>query len=141
MNDLIVRIVLLGETERFRTVGETFRGERSVSRLNDFMLVVAGIGAIVFLFWLVATLMPKEERVRRIDSPRKLFKALCRAHGLDWFSRRTLWKLARQHSPQHPAVLFAMPDALDASMASNPSARQMAAYRRLRVQLFGDVTE
>jgi hypothetical protein len=137
MNDWLPQFALLAETERARAFSETFRGATSQPEITGFFWIATGICVLLLVSWIVYRLLPKENRPRTIDSPRGLFKALCRAHELDGASRRLLWRLAQQHHPQHPAVLFTTPESLEARLATSKSPREAAKYRRLREQLFG----
>jgi hypothetical protein len=71
------------------------------------------------------------------DSPRHLFRELCRAHRLPLASRRLLKRLAAAHGVSDPAILFVNSTHFDA--ASLPASLQPSAnqVKMLRNQLFG----
>jgi hypothetical protein len=101
------------------------------------LLVITWLVAVPVVIWLVAGLFNRERRKRTIYSPKKLFKALCRAHRLDRSARRALTKLAAAAHIAQPATLFVSPEAFDAHLATLKRASQIALYKQLREQLFG----
>jgi hypothetical protein len=103
------------------------------------LLIVAGIAAIValsFLIWIRSARRPA--RVFISNGPAKLFRELCRAHGLGYRSRRLLKRLASARNVASPALLFVEPEHFEPSAL--PASFQSSAQelRQLRAQLFDE---
>lgn len=119
-------------------LGREFRGDAALLSTND---VLMGIGALVgggLFFWLLKYLRNRQDRTRPFNSPRRLFRALCKLHGLSGRERSLLRRTAAMNSLKHPAQLFVMPDLLTAK-ASQVPARQAAEITALRDKLFGEL--
>lgn len=72
-----------------------------------------------------------------VDSPRRLFQELCRAHRLPWSSRRLLKRLAAARSVSPPATLFVEPAYFDAANLPPALQRSASQIQSLHRQLFG----
>ena len=128
---------LLADREKFRYMGENFRGEQARVDTHDVLLALLCLAALVFALWLLSAYVARREKARRTYSPRGLFQRLCQAHGLDRASRKKLWQLAQQERLEHPAQLFLEPERF--TKPSPLISRDAETYRALMRQLFGPV--
>ncbi len=87
-----------------------FRGERARWGIDDYVVAALLVAAVAIAVWILSRQAALLERRRHTNSPRALFRQLCRAHGLKFGNRRLLWQLARYHRLEHPARLFVEPD-------------------------------
>src|SRR5438045_2512532 len=94
---------LWADMELFRSLGSGFRGDRAKLTGGDFfawlgIIVVSGLALA-----LLSKLIARQERRRRFNNPRALFRDLCRAHQLDRTTRTLLRRLARHWKLPQPA--------------------------------------
>ncbi len=130
--------LLLGQG-RVMDMGREFRGDAAMLSTND---VLMGIGALVgagLFFWLLKVLRNRQDRKRTINSPRRLFRALCKLHGVSGRERALLRRTAAMNALKHPAQLFVMPDLLSSKATQLPP-KQAAEITALRDKLFGDLS-
>jgi hypothetical protein len=127
--------LLLAAKERVGDLGE-FR-LKDLPDIGPYELLIL---SSVTLMVLVTIICRKIARRRRRDfdynSPPRLFSELCRAHKLNWSSRRLLKQLALARDLKCAATLFVEPDYFDLTNlppALRPSAHEL---RQLRHQLF-----
>ena len=109
------------DSGRLNTVAERFQvGGYDVSVTQ---LVVWGVVVLVVatLLWKVALVIALRDS-QTYHSPARLFNDLCRLHGLDFPSRKLLWRLAKIRQLEHPAQLFLEPSWFDT--ASVPASLQ-----------------
>jgi hypothetical protein len=137
MSGWLADAVLLADQERFRTLGENLRQRRAGLSLTELLLAVACLAALLLAVWIAAHLLSRHQRERVIHHPRKLFRALSRAHAIGFWNRRTLWQLAQSADLSQPAMIFVRPDLLEARLQSVSNRRQQARYAQLRDKLFG----
>ena len=101
------------------------------------LLVLVGMAAIlvvVMLIWFRATRRPHRHFIT--NSAGRLFRELCRAHGLSYSTRRLLKQLSAARGLPSPALLFVEPKHFDPSTLPatlQPAARDL---QHLRAQLF-----
>jgi hypothetical protein len=114
-----------------------FDHQRPADGTNQMLVVVgmAAMVALVMLIWLRAS--RREKRPFSTNSSARLFRELCRAHGLSYANRRLLKRLAAARGLAGPAFVFVEPKHFDT--ANLPDGLQNSAddVRRLRAQLFG----
>lgn len=128
---------LLADAETpFEHLGAHFRGDRVRLGADDLAIVALGVVAVAFAAWLLTRCLSRQDRLGRFNHPRKLFRALCRAHQLDWRSRLLLRQLVRSQRIEPPALIFVdsrylAPERIDARLAS-----QSARIDWLRERLF-----
>lgn len=93
-------------TNPFEAMGRNFRGEYAqfhVSDLLSFLALVAVVGATAWFLW---RRLAREESGKPYYKPRRLFRELCDAHGLDTPERVLLRDLARAYGMEQPAQIF-----------------------------------
>jgi hypothetical protein len=71
------------------------------------------------------------------NSPRRLFRELCRAHGLDMARRRLLKRLAAARGELSPAVLFVQPECFDVDSLPHDWRDAASDIAELGERLFG----
>jgi hypothetical protein len=113
-----------------------FDHQRPADGVDQMILItaLAMLAAVVLLIWLRDGRRPQRHFVS--NSAAQLFRELCRAHGLNFSSRRLLKRLAAARGLASPAVLFVEPRHFDA--AKLPACLQPAAndLHHLRARLF-----
>jgi hypothetical protein len=116
--------------------GRNFREAEQNFQWTNVVLVVAIILAIVFALWLLLNYIAEREG-RSYHSPRKLFRELCHAHGLDRGSRQLLKRLASAHRLTHPSQLFLDPERFDVLQLDTTWVAERSTLESLRDQIFG----
>jgi hypothetical protein len=126
---------LLAQADRLQGMSQRFQsGGNRIDAVHVAMLVVAllGVGGVL---WKLARLNAQREGAS-FNSPRRLFRDLCRFHQLDWPSRRLLWRLARSHQLEHPARVFIEPAWFDAQRLPSSLRSYNHTFAQLQTQLF-----
>ncbi len=127
------------ESDRINTVAERFQVggyDVSVTQLVVLVIVLLLVAAVL---WKVARVIALRDG-QNFDSPARLFNDLCRLHGLDFPSRKLLWRLAKIRQLDHPAQLFLEPTWFDTAhvpASLQPFRPQLA---ELKQQLFAGRT-
>jgi hypothetical protein len=125
--------ILLAELHRGDSLSESFR---SHSGRDDVLLGLLMAAALVAALWAASRLLGLRRRRHDYNSPRQLFRALCKAHHLTWSDRALLARVARHYRLQDPGRLFLEPQRWD-EQALNPTfAMDLGRLRTLRKQLF-----
>jgi hypothetical protein len=111
-----------------------------LGRLLNFgpyeVLILAAVTLLVIVTIVWQTISRRRQRDFEYDRPARLFADLCRAHKLNWSSRRLLKHLAAARGLKSPATLFVEPiyfDMTNVPPALKPSAAEL---RQLRHKLF-----
>jgi hypothetical protein len=141
MNAIFCHLNLLAERSNiFRDMGSGFREKRESFDPTDLLwwLFVAAI--VVAMFAGIASLLARQDKRRLYNSPRALFRALCKAHALDRSSRLLLKQIARAQNLSVPARLFLEPDRFDSAMLTSDMRPQRDAVAALRKRLFFRMT-
>ena len=129
-------LAVLADATRWRSMGSRLRGSRARFDTGDLLLGLLLLVAVLAGVLVLSRLVARQERHRRHNNPRSLFRGLCRAHGLDRPSRRLLAQLARSGRLAHPAVLFLEPHRFEAhALGPNLRAKQ-ADLEALRDRIF-----
>src|SRR5882757_5191665 len=88
-----------------------------LGRLLDFgpyeVLILAAVTLLVIVTVVWQTISKRRQRDFEYDRPARLFADLCRAHKLNWSSRRLLKHLAAARGLKCPATLFVEPEYFD----------------------------
>ncbi len=133
--------VLLAEADSWREMGRDFRVDHT--KLDPSLIIatlVVLIAVIAFLGFL-HRLMNRREGRRLYNSPKQLFRSLCRLHELTAADRRTLVQLARSERLPQPASLFLDPDRFTTALKSPPWQSQRQQLERLRTKLFAGLDD
>jgi hypothetical protein len=127
--------ILLAQQGRIADMGRNFRGSNAQLSRDDLLIFSIGILAVACLLALLRRLAQGAPR-RPVNSPRRLFRDLCRLHGLDRGSRLLLVRLARYQKLDHPGRLFVEPERFEPGNLG-PLASKQQRYREIRERLFG----
>jgi hypothetical protein len=111
-----------------------FKGLPNVGPYELLILSIVTLLVIVTIVW--QSISRHRRRDFDYNRPARLFADLCRAHNLNWSSRRLLKHLAAARDLKCPATLFVEPEYFD--MANIPPALKASAseVRQLRHRLF-----
>ncbi len=129
-------MALLADQGRLNEMGRHFRqggGGVSFAQMLIFVLVLVGIGVAI---WLLGRFVSSRERRGYYDA-HALFRELCRAHGLDFRSRRLLRRVAQRQQLALPARLFVEPQRFDAAIYDSDLAEHREQLEQLRTKLIG----
>ena len=103
---------LLAQQGRLEQLGRRFRPGAGRTGADNLMIWIIIALAIALAVWLLSQWFNAHEQ-SCFSSRRGLFRILCRAHGLDWSSRRLLARLARHQGLRDPGRLFLEPNRFD----------------------------
>ena len=95
-------------------MGRRFRRGNSSFDAAEVVTLLAVIAVVAAIAWLIARYVKLREK-RNTSSPQHLFRELCRAHQLDWPSRKLIQSLAKAHGLSDPARMFVEPHRFNAS--------------------------
>jgi hypothetical protein len=133
---LIDQLLLLARRQDLRGMSEGFRS-RSMGDNAAEVAVVAGVLVVIcIVLLLIGRYARRFENVKSYDSPAELFRELCRAHGLDWPTRRLLKRLAAEWDLAHPASLFVEPERFNPAILPATWNQHADELERLRAKLF-----
>lgn len=136
MIELLTSGMLLARMSWFENLSRQWGSGNSRFGATHFVLLtlaVAGLAAIA-----VWARQVRSKGERQYNNPRALFRALCRAHGLDHGSRRLLDQLARQQRLADPARLFLEPERFEPAHLGATLKSQQARFATLRDRLFAE---
>jgi hypothetical protein len=137
MNALAPLGELLAAPGSWRQMSSGFQGRKAQVDVADLIwLGVAVVVLLVFLWWLTR-LAARRDKTRMFTDDKSLFRALCRAHGLDRSSCRLLKRLAQWQRLSHPARLFLEPDRFHTTNIGPELRRQQASLEAVRDKIFG----
>jgi hypothetical protein len=131
--------ILFAEADHWREMGRDFRVDHD--KLDPTLIIASVIvlTTVVLFLWFLHRMMNRQEGRRVYNSPKQLFRSLCRLHELSGPERRALTSLARGEQPTQPAILFLSPERFDAAIAVTKSASQRNLLENLRAKLFADL--
>ena len=125
---------LLAQSDRFSDLGGRFQDAGNDPTGSHLLLggvvILAAVGVYV-----VARYLGFLDRGGRRNQ-RRLFRELCKLHGLDWPSRKLLLRVAVVQQVETPAQLFLQPEKFNtqpAAPALEPFTHQI---EKLRARLF-----
>ncbi len=100
--------------DRWSTFAGQFRDGGSQVSITSLVVLGVVVLVAVIVLWKVARVMALRDG-QSYHNPTRLFHDLCRLHGLDFPSRKLLWRLAKIRQLEHPARLFLEPTWFDAA--------------------------
>lgn len=138
MNAAGIPPVLFAQAENWREMGRDFRVDHA--KLDPTLIIVSVIVLVAVVTFLIALhrLMNRQEGSRQYNSPKQLFRSLCKLHELTSAERRLLSQVARTHQLAPPGLMFLAPEKLDATIAAASTA-QRKPLEALRAKLFSDL--
>jgi len=102
----------------------------------DLLPFGIGLALLAMGVAIVVAIVKRNDMSQPCDDPKKLFRELCRAHGLDFASRRLLYRLATAHQLAQPAEVFLTPAMFQADQLPPQLRAQAGQLQRLRQRLF-----
>ena len=117
-------------------LGRGFRGATSQLKWTDFLPYIAATALMAGGFAIYAYLKRRSDMTVRCDDPKKLFRELCQAHGIDSRGRRLLWRLASAWNFAQPAEVFLTPAAFEPSRVPGDLRGRLDELKQLRSRLF-----
>lgn len=143
MNEQLIQrsgALLFGDqADVLRSMSRGFHGKDAELDLGTVLSCLLVAAAFFIAISLLSRWAAPKERSGSYRSPRELFRAMCRAHGLDGTQRRLLLRLARSRQMPQPAALFLQPESFAASTLSPELAGQTQAIQSLCATIFGDL--
>jgi len=117
------------------------RGAQRPTSLDarDWALVATVAVLVVLVLAVWSWYMDRREQRRPVNSPLRLFWALCGAHQLRWTDRWILWRLARYQRLDDPARVFLEPQRLSTANLSPALRQRHSEIKTLREILFADL--
>lgn len=100
------------------------------------IFIVTGAAVVGALLWQLFT--SRAGGLLSSNSPRGLFRELCRAHGLDRPQRRLLKRLAAVRGVAPPVLLFVQPERFTAIDLPDDLSAQAMEIARIEQVLFGE---
>jgi hypothetical protein len=125
-------VCVFAQQTPIQKLGANFRGEDTPINGLEVLLTLAVLAAICIALLLGSYLLRRMEQPRTINSPKRLFRDLCRLHQLDRPARNALLALARGKRIEPPGLVFLEPgcfEGLDAHAELAPQRVQLAALR------------
>jgi len=127
------------QADVLRSMSRGFHGKDAELDLGTVLSCLLIAAAFFIAIGLLSRWAAPKERAGSYRSPRALFRALCRAHGLDRSQRRLLLRLARLRQMPQPAALFLQPESFATSTLSPELQGQSAAVQSLCATIFGEL--
>ncbi|MEX0937810.1 MAG: hypothetical protein WDZ59_08105 [Pirellulales bacterium] len=137
MSGVIWKWIVLADGARWKSMGSGFRGRSARLDRDDLITGVLLVVGVCVAIAVLKYLIDRNERRQGYNSPRALFRALCKAHGLDGASRRLLRQMADCQGLHHRSRLFLEPDRFDVGRVSPPLQARAEEVMALRDRLFG----
>ena len=127
--------LLLAQSNRITNMGKRFRvADPSVSVLQIVGWSVLAVVVILVVWRVVQAVAIRDGR--SYTSPKRLFRDLCRLHGLDWPNRRLLRQIAKANRLDQPAHVFLQPALFDTAQLKPPLKPFAKQIRALGKKLF-----
>ena len=103
---------------------------------SQVFLVAGGLIVVCVVLLLVGRYARRFENLKSYDNPPELFRELCRAHELNWSTRRLLKRLAAEWELTSPALLFVEPERFNTARLPAEWREHAPQLEHLRKQLF-----
>ena len=136
MHDLLTKTVLLADRSLLRDMGSGFRDKQENQGGTDMLLWIGIVVGVFVAIAIVAHFVARRDKRQIFNSSRGLFRALCRAHQLDFASRRLLRWIARDQQVEPAARLFLEPEQFEPENMSPALNSRAAEIMALRKRLF-----
>jgi hypothetical protein len=133
--------VLLAEADSWREMGRDFRVDHTKLDPSLIIASLVVLAAVIAFLGFLHRLMNRREGRRLYNSPKQLFRSLCRLHELTAADRRALVQLARSERLAQPASLFLDPDRFTTAVKSPAWQSQRQQLERLRAKLFAGLDD
>jgi len=140
MSRLDLAFGLLAETGRYRHMGQRFRSGGQTFEGGEVLAGIVVIVLVVAMAWLLHQFYNGRRR-GSLNSPRRLFAELSRAHDLNWTSRQLLWQVVSRQNLSHPARVFLEPERLGPTALRALPAVQRRQLELIRNRIFSTEVE
>jgi len=141
VSEIAASMALLAERNMLREMGQGFRGKRAQVDGSDALMLLGIIAGVALFGWLLTRLLSAQERRHPYNSPRALFRGLCRVHKLKLGERFLLWKVARGERLSDPADVFVDPAWLDPQRLGPAWSADKTRLENLRRRLFAGLDD
>ncbi len=136
MNCTLLANGLLAQFSKWQRLGDGLHRSRGRVEFADMLPYLIGMAVLGAGIAAVVAYLKYNDLSKPCDDPQKLFRELCRAHGLDRGSQRLLRQLATSLGLTQPAEVFLTPSALEVKQLPKQLHAEEARIRELREQLF-----
>jgi hypothetical protein len=106
--------LLAAGNRRIDQMGHSFQPEEVLITPALFLILIGFLLVVTIVAWNVGTWLHRR-REQPYNSPRRLFRELCRAHGLSSLERQLLYQIASWHRLPNPNQLFIERELFDAT--------------------------
>ena len=128
--------ILAASTRRADRMGRRFQPEEALISPEQLLLLIGVLLVFAVLVWSVSNWIHRRQG-RIFDSPRSLFRELCRAHGLSSPQRQLLHDIAGWYRLPNAASLFLERELLDSPALTSAMANRDQ-IQEVREILFSD---
>ena len=128
--------MLVAESNVYEHMGRRFRPGGNSFDLSDAIVWLLLIAGVVVLAWFLHKVVTQIVQTKN-HSLNHLFGQLCAAHGVGWYGRRLLYRLAGVHRLPHPVHLFLRPDCFQPQTLPPEMSAFQSEVSHLRATLFG----
>lgn len=128
--------MLIAQASRLQTMSKGVRRRSSSFDTTEVLIGFAVVAGVVLGLSILYMIMNRGERNRRSNSPKGLFRSLCRAHELDRASRRVLGQMAKHQRLAQPARIFLEEERFDKVNLNLALRSQMELIDELRGKIF-----
>ena len=132
---LTLNSFVLAQQSRLEAMGDGLRNKGEAYTTTELLIGAGAIAVAGITIWFILQRL-SERKSRRTNSPRKLFRELCAAHGLDRKDRKLLLKVTRWQRMTNPGRLFVEPVRFESVNLSPSLCKQHERLTALRNRLF-----
>lgn len=100
--------LLAADINSWQQLGDYF--VREWPALSAKLMAWAGLISVLSAVWWMSAIYWRGRMRRSLDSPRRLFRELCRAHRLNWKEIALLHELGELRGPDVPTLFFVRED-------------------------------
>ncbi len=136
MNSTLLATNLLAQYSRWQRLGDGLhrsRGRMDFMEMLPYLIGLVVIGAGIAA---VVAYIKHNDFSKPCNDPSRLFRELCKAHGLDRGNRKLLQQLAAQTGLAEAADVFLTPAVFDAGQLPEQLRAEGERVQELRGQLF-----
>jgi len=128
--------LLLGQFSKWKRLGDGLHRSGNRLEFSDLLPYLIVIAVIIIGVAVANWLRHRYDLSQPCNDPRKLFMELCKAHHLDWPTRRLLHRLALSHELAQPAEVFLKPALFETGQLPPHLMKDATRLAALRQRLF-----
>lgn len=136
MHSTLLTTALLAQIANWERLGDGLHGSRNRLELWDWLPYLIGVVAFACISAGVAAYRKYNDLSKPCDDPKKLFRELSLAHGLDRSSQRLLRQLAQLAGLSQPAEVFLSPGVFESHQLPEALRGEEKRLRQLQARLF-----